>query len=138
MELREAKQELKDYLSNKRYIESKLEEVECLTEQINKVTATYSDMPKATSGNGKEELIVKKLDTEREIYKYLLELTEQKRQIEQTLRKLEARYRNVLDFIYIKGMRQIDVAAKEGYSHRQLQRVLRAAYKAYAQERGNK
>ena len=60
MEIREAKSELKEYIDNKRYIEKKQEEIERLTEQINKVTATYSDMPKGGSGNGKEELIAKK------------------------------------------------------------------------------
>ena len=136
MEIREAKSELKEYIDNKRYIERKQEEIELLTEQINKVTATYSDMPRGGSGNGKEDLIAKKIDLEREIYGYLIGLVEKRSTIERTIQGLEAKYRNILDFLYIEGKTLVDFAAQEGYSYRKATRLLREAYREYAEKRG--
>ena len=149
MEIREAKAELKEYIDNKLYIERKQEEMERLEEQIKKVTATYSDMPKGGSGNSKEDLIVKKLDLEREVYGYLIRLMEKKIIVETTIQGLEARYRNILDFLYIgepekddnrdKEKRRntlVDYAAQEHLSYKQATRLLRDAHEAYAGARG--
>lgn len=137
MEIEEAKRELKEYTENKRYLEQKQEDIERLTEQINKVTATYSDMPRST-GNSKEDLIAKKLDLESVVFSYLITLVDKKIVIEKTLQKLRPRYRNVLDFLHVEDMTMGEVAAKEHYSSRHCERILAEAYKQYAKARGDK
>ncbi len=130
----EVKKELEEYLRNKRYLKRKEEQIDRLEEQIKKVTAIYSDMPKG-GANSKEDLIVMKLDLERELCTYLKSLLEQQKIIENTLQKLDARYRNILDFLYIEGMTLVEVAAEENYSYRQAKRLLKEAYKQYAEVR---
>ena len=134
MNIQEAKKELKEYVANKRYLERKQEEIDALTEQINKVTASYSDMPRG-SANSKEDLIAKKLDMERETYSYLVGLIDQKILIERTIRSLEPKHRNILDFLYIFGGSLVEYAAKENYSYIQCKRFLKEAYIKYAEER---
>lgn len=135
MEIKEVKQELKEYIDNKRYVERKQEEIERLTEQINKVTATYSDMPKGGTIGGKEELIAKKLDLEKEIYGYLIRLLEKKAVIERTIQKLDPKNRDILDYLYIEGKTLVEFASEVSYSYRQSTRLLKEAYKQYAEMR---
>lgn len=134
MEIKEVEKELQSYIRNKRYIERKQEDLEVLTERINKITASYSDMPKG-GASSREDLIAKKIDLENEMYSYLLELVEQKAIIERTIRALEQPYRNILDFRYIEDMQLVEVAAKENYSYRQCKRLLKDAYVKYAEKR---
>jgi hypothetical protein len=147
MEIREAKAELKEYADNKRYIERKQEELEVLTERINKITASYSDMPKGGTSS-REDLIAKKLDLEREMYGYLISLVEKKQVVERTIQILETRYRNILDFLYIGEPDEeqdrekryntlVEYAAQEKLSYRQATRLLKEAHKAYAEARGD-
>lgn len=131
MNIGEVKKELENYRANNRYIERKRSEIEQLTEKINKVTATYSDMPKGSSGYSREDLIAKKLDIERELCEYWAMLVEQKAEIMRTLQKVEPKYRNILDCVYIEGMTLEVTAQKEGYSRRQCSRLLNEAYKLY-------
>jgi hypothetical protein len=144
MEIREAKAELKEYIDNKRYIERKQEEIERLTEQINKVTATYSDMPKG-SGSSKEDLIAKKIELDNEIYRYLVELMNKRLVIERTVQQLEPEHRNILDFLYIDEPEEdiyekryntlVEYAAREKLGYRQATRLLGKAYREYAEKR---
>ena len=143
MEIREAKAELKEYADNKRYIERKQQDLEILTERINKVTASYSDMPKG-GASSREDLIAKKLDLEKELYGYLITLVEQKKLVETTIQSLETRYRNILDFLYIgepdeeqekRNNTLVEYAAQEKLSYRQATRLLKDAHKAYAEAR---
>ena len=92
-------------------------------------------MPRG-GASSKEDLIAKKLDLEKDIYGYLIELVEKRAVVERTIQSLEARYRNILDFLYIEGRTLVDFAAKEDYSYRQVTRLLREAYKQYAEMRG--
>lgn len=135
MEIKEVKRELNDYIRNKRYIARKQEEIEILTEQIKKVTASYSDMPRG-GNSSKEDLMVKKLDLENEVFKYLAALMELQATIEKTVQKLEPRQRNVITLMYLNGMRLWEVAEEERYSCKQCGRILKEAYRQYAEIRG--
>lgn len=137
MEIKAVKQELKEYIDNKRYLEQKQDEIKRLEELLTKVTTTYSDLPKGGSG-GKEELIIKKIDLETETYKYLIELMEKKALIERTLHKLEPLHRNILDFLYIQGKTLVEFASNVGYSYRQAIRLLKDAYREYAEVRNER
>lgn len=133
MNIRVARAELEKYVEDKEYLEEKIEDIERLTEQINKVTATYSDMPKGGS-TSKEELIAKKIELEKETYGYLMDLLDQRAVIERALRNLKPRYRNVLDFIYIQG-KTLTKYSEKRYSYSQSKRILKDAYIEYAKER---
>lgn len=135
MEIKEVENELKNYLYNKRYIERKQEEIERLELQIQKTTATYSDMPKSNSGSGKEDLIANKIDLEKEVYAYLLELMKNKAIIERTLKQLEPKHRNILEFRYIQGMSLMEVAVSEHYSYVHCKRIYKKALEEYAEIR---
>lgn len=130
----EAKEELNEYLHNKKYVEVKQQEIEALEERINKVTATYTDMPKGGAGS-KEDLIAAKLDLEREVYSYLTAIINKQAIIERTIRSLKQPYRNILDFRFISGMSLMEVAVAENYSYRQCKRLLNEAYEIYAEMR---
>ena len=134
MDIWKVKRELSSYTRNKRYIEKKQENIDMLEAQINKITASYSDMPRG-GNSSREDLIAKKIDLEKELYEFLCELMEQQAIIEKTIRAMEQPYRNVLDFLYIEDMSLVDIAAQENYSYRQLQRLLKDAYLKYAELR---
>ena len=131
MKIKEVENELKNYLYNKRYIEKKQEEIDRLELQIQKTTATYSDMPKGGSG-GKEDLIANKIDLEKEVYIYLMELMKNKAIIEKTLKQLEPKHRNVLEFRYIENMSLMEIAVTEHYSYSQCKRIYNKALAEYA------
>lgn len=134
MNIRVARAELEKYIKDKEYLDEKLEDIERLTEQINKITATYSDMPRGGS-TSKEELIAKKIELEKETYGYLMDLLNQRAVIERAIRNLEPGHRNVLDYIYIKGKTLTEYSEKIKYSYSQCKRILKDAYIEYAQER---
>ena len=137
MEIKEVKEELKSYIYNKKYIEERQMDLERLEARINNITANYSDMPKSRNGS-REDLIAKKLDLEREVYAYLAELLEKQLLIEKTLQKVEPKYRNILESIYIKGNTLAVTARNSGYSSRQCSRLLNEAYKLYYEAKENK
>ncbi len=50
-EINKNKQELKDYIYNKKWIEERLEDIKERRSLLNKITTTLSDMPKRKSKN---------------------------------------------------------------------------------------
>lgn len=136
MEKSKAVQELQDYLHNQKYIDEKQENIEILEARIMKMTASYSDMPRGGTGASKEDLIIKKIELEQEVYTYLNDLIDQNKLINKAIRELEQPYRNILDFRYLCGMPLVEVAAKENYSYRQCKNKLKKAFELYAEKRG--
>ena len=134
MKVEEVKKELSNYVRDKRYLDKKQEDIEVLTERINKITASYSDMPRG-GNSSREDLIAKKIELENELYDFLIGLVERKAIIERTIRAVEQPYRNILDFRYIEDMKLEDVAKHEGYTKRQCFRLLNEAYIKYSEKR---
>ena len=134
MKVEEVKKELSNYVRDKRYLDKKQEDIEVLTERINKITASYSDMPRG-GNSSREDLIAKKIELENELYDFLIGLVERKAIIERTIRAVEQPYRNILDFRYIEDMKLEDVAKHEGYTKRQCCRLLNEAYIKYSEKR---
>lgn len=134
MEINEVKKELSDYVRDMRYLDVKQQHIEILTARINKITASYSDMPRG-GNSSREDLIAKKIELENELYDFLIGLVERKAVIERTIRSLDQPYRNLLDFRYIENMSIYDVAEAVGYSKRQCERLLDEAYVKYSEKR---
>ena len=112
--LNESKQELKDYIYNKRWIEERLEDIKERRSLLDKITTTLSDMPK---GNPKTtdtniENLVKIMDDTIEIEKYIKDLKEKQIKIENKIDKIEQPYKNILYFRYIKGYNLTEVSGE--------------------------
>lgn len=111
-ELNRNKQELKDYIYNKKWIEEKLEDIKerrCLLE---KATTIISDKPKGSPKvtDANIENLAKILDDTKDIEKYIKDLKEKQLQIEEKIDKTEQPFRNILYFRYIKGYNLTEVS----------------------------
>jgi hypothetical protein len=111
-QLNKNKQELKDYIYNKKWIEGRLKDIEERKSLLNKITTTLSDMPKGSPKvqDNQVESLVKILDETKELENLLLELRKQQVDIEYKIDKVEQPYRNILYFRYIRGYNLTEVS----------------------------
>lgn len=112
--LNESKQELKDYIYNKRWIEERLEDIKERRSLLDKITTTLSDMPKGSpkTTDTNIENLVKIMDDTIEIEKYIKDLKEKQIKIENKIDKIEQPYKNILYFRYIKGYNLTEVSGE--------------------------
>lgn len=115
-ELNKNKQELKDYIYNKKWIEERLEDIKERRTLLDKITTTLSDMPKGTPKvqDTNIESLVEIMDDTTEIEKYIKDLKERQIKIENKIDKIEQPYRNILYFRYIKGYNLTEVSGEIG------------------------
>lgn len=115
-ELNRNKQELKDYIYNKKWIEERLEDIKERRTLLDKITTTLSDMPKGTPKvqDTNIESLVEIMDDTAEIEKYIKDLKERQIKIENKIDKIEQPYRNILYFRYIKGYNLTEVSGEIG------------------------
>lgn len=108
----EAKQELKDYIYNKKWIEERLEDIKERKSLLDKITTTISDMPKSSSEilDNKVESLIKILDDTEETKKCIEQLKEKQIKIETKIDKIEQPYKNILYFRYIRGYNLTEVS----------------------------
>lgn len=113
-DLNKSKQELKDYIYNKKWIEERLEDIKERRTLLDKITTTLSDMPKGTpkAHDANIESLVKIIDDTAEIEKYIKDLKEKQIKIENKIDKIEQPYRNILYFRYIKGYNLTEVSGE--------------------------
>lgn len=113
-DLDRSKQELKDYIYNKRWIEERLEDIKERRSLLDKITTTLSDMPKGSPKvqDTNIESLVKIMDDTAEIEKYIKDLKERQIQIENKIDKIEQPYKNILYFRYIKGYNLTEVSGE--------------------------
>ena len=113
-ELNKNKQELKDYIYNKKWIEGRLEDIQERRSLLDKITTTISDMPKGTPKvqDTNIESLVSILDDTNEIGKYIKDLKEKQIEIENKIDKIEQPFRNILYFRYIKGYNLTEVSGE--------------------------
>ena len=109
-----SKQELKDYIYNKKWIEERLEDIKKRRSLLDKITKTLSDMPKGTPKvpDPNIESLAKIMDDTAEIEKYIKDLKERQIEIENKIEKIEKPYRNILYFRYIKGYNLTEVSGE--------------------------
>ena len=102
-------------------INSKLEQVQSLSDLAEKATSTLSDLPFSGTRNihRMEDVIVKILDLESEIKDDIEKLVETKREIKETVERVPtASHRTLLELRYICGKTWEDIAAEMHYSVR--------------------
>ena len=107
-----SKQELKDYIYNKKWIEERLEDIKERMSLLDKITTTISDMPKGTSKviDSQIEGLVQIMDMTEDLKKYIKDLKENQMKIESKIDKIEQPFRNILYFRYIKGYNLTEVS----------------------------
>ena len=112
MTIEEAKQELRQYIYDKRWIEERIEDIKERKSILDKITSTLSDMPKGTPlvQDRQAEALVKILDLTSEMEKYLNELKEKQIIIEKKINKIPQPYKNILYFRYIRGYNLTEVS----------------------------
>lgn len=113
-ELNKNKQELKDYIYNKKWIEERLEDIKERRSLLDKITTTLSETPKGSSKvtDTNIENLVKIMDDTNEIEKYIKDLKEKQIKIENKIDKIEQPYKNILYFRYIKGYNLTEVSGE--------------------------
>ena len=111
-ELNQNKQELKDYIYNRKWIEERLEDIKERRSLLDKITTTISDTPKGSRKvtDTNIESLVKIMDDTREVEKYIRDLKEKQIKIENKIDKIEQPFRNILYFRYIKGYNLTEVS----------------------------
>ena len=107
-----SKQELKDYIYNKKWIEERIEDIKERRNLLDRITTTLSDMPKGTSKimDIQAENLAKILDMTTDLEKYIKDLKEKQTKIEDKIDKIEQPFRNILYFRYIKGYNLTEVS----------------------------
>ena len=109
-----SKQELKNYIYDKKWIEEKLEDIKERRDLLDNITITLSDMPKGSKQiyDKQAESLAQILDLTNDLEKYLMSLKEKQIIIENKIDKLEQPYKNILYFRYIKGYNLTEVSAE--------------------------
>lgn len=132
-ELKSSKQELKDYVYEKKWIEERLEDIKERKSLIDKITTVLSDMPKGSKQiyDSQAEKLAQILDLTNDLEKYLAQLKEKQLIIENKIDKIGQPYKNILYFRYIKGYNLTEVSAEidEEYDYtRKLHRIALIKY----------
>lgn len=136
-----SKQELKDYIYNKKWIEGRLEDIKERRSLLDKITTTLSDMPKGSPKvvDTNIESLASILDDTNEIEKYIKDLKEKQIKIEMKIDKIEQPFRNILYFRYIKGYNLTEVSGEieEEYDYtRKLHGIALIKYARLGEENG--
>lgn len=126
----DVRKEMKEYLSQAfridQRIQSKLDQIESLNNLANRVTTTYSDMPKCENKNyGRmEDAILAIVDLEAEINEDVCALVETKRDIVHKIKSVEnTEQQTLLELRYLCFKSWEQIAVDMGYELRWLYRV---------------
>lgn len=113
-ELIQCKQELKDYIYNKKWIEERLTDIIERRSLLDKITTTLSDMPKGSpkAPDMKIEALASIMDDTDELEKYIKDLKQKQFKIESKIDKIEQPYKNILYFRYIRGYNLTEVSGE--------------------------
>ena len=111
-QLERSKQELKDYIYNKKWIEEKLLDIKERRVLLENISGTISDMPRGTPKvvDKKAEELSKIIDDTNEMEIYVKQLKEKQLNIENKIDRLEQPYKNILYFRYIRGYNLTEVS----------------------------
>lgn len=131
-----AKQELREYRDNIKYIEEKQNDAEELRTRIEKITSNITGMPNAKGSNLDKTPFEESLDRIQEIQKdcnkKLQELLIKKYLVENKIEQLEQPYKSILYLKYIRGINLFKVSEELNYSYRQIKRLHQEAVEKYA------
>ena len=121
MAVQEAKQELKEYRDNIKYIQEKQEDLEELRAYLEKVTTRLSRTKTSNSSMSNDKMLdgISRMDEiEKDYDKKLQELLLKKLIVDDKIDKLEEPYRSLLFFRYARRMSWHEVAKEIDYSLR--------------------
>ena len=116
------RKDLKNYRYTQEWIKGRMEYIEEQKTQVNKLTATLSDMPMGSKAvpDSMAEKLVKLMDCFNEILDKILIEQEKQKKILEHLESIEPSYGLILFEIYIKGKTLVKVADERGYSYRDI------------------
>ncbi len=118
MTVQEAKQELKEYRDDIRYIQRKQEDLEEMRTHLEKMTTKLSKTKTSNNSMSADKMsdgISRMQAVEKEYDKKLQELVLKKLIVDEKIDKLEEPYRSVLFFRYARRMSWIEVAKELDY-----------------------
>lgn len=132
----EAKQELREYRDNIKYIEEKQNDAEELKTRITKVTSNMNGMPNGKGENLEKAPFEESLDRikeiEKECNKKLQELLFKKYIVENKIEQLEQPHKSILYLKYIRGINLYKVSEELNYSYRHIKNLHQEAVEKYA------
>lgn len=135
--IEEAKQELREYRDNIKYIEEKQNDAEELKTRIEKMTTNITGMPNAKGENLDKAPFEESLDRIKEIEKKcrekLEELLLKKFIVENKIEQLEQPFKSILYLRYIRGNTLNKVSDDLGYSYDHICKLHGKALKNYAE-----
>lgn len=135
--IEEAKQELREYRDNIKYIEEKQNDAEELKTRIEKMTTNITGMPNAKGENLDKAPFEESLDKIKEIEKNcrekLEELLLKKFIVENKIEELEQPFKSILYLRYIRGNTLNKVSDDLGYSYDHICKLHGKALKNYAE-----
>lgn len=136
MTIEEAKQELREYRDNIKYIEEKQNDSEELRTRIENISSKISGMPNAKGENPEKAPFEESLDKIKQIEidcnKKLKELLLKKFVVENKIEQLEQPYKSILYLKYIRGINLYKVSEGLNYSYIHIKRMHIEAIEKYA------
>ncbi len=134
--IEKAKQELREYRDNIKYIEEKQNDAEELRTRIEKITNNITGMPNAKGDNPDkapfEESLDKIKEIEKDCNKKLRELLLKKYLVENKIEQLEQPYKSILYLKYIRGINLYKVSEELCYCYKHIKRLHQEAVEKYA------
>lgn len=115
MTISEARQELRDYQDNCKYLRRKREDIERLRSRLTNATIRLTGIPGAHNNRSFEEAAIILADVTNE-HEGMFADSEQKRlTVERKINQLRQPYRNVLYLRYIRGLGWKEISKEMGY-----------------------
>ena len=134
--LEEAKQELREYRDNIKYIEEKQNDAEELRTRITNTSSKLSGLPRGKGDNPNKAPFEESLDKIQQIEvdcnEKLKELLIKKFVVENKIEQLEQPYKSILYLKYIRGINLYKVSEELNYSYKHIKRLHQEAIEKYA------
>lgn len=116
----DVKEELGQYLQDKKLLHEKELDLEELITRATKVTTEMSDMPKGSPKveDRMAELTAQIVDLKNQKYDQIIKMYKTKKEIEDKIDLLKQPYKNILYYKYIKGEKLEKISLEIGYNYK--------------------
>lgn len=116
----DVKEELGQYLQDKKLLQEKELDLEELITRATKVTTEMSDMPKGSPKveDRMAELTAQIVDLKNQKYDQIIKMYKTKKEIEDKIDLLKQPYKNILYYKYIKGEKLEKISLEIGYNYK--------------------
>lgn len=118
--------DLKKYRETEEWIEGRMETIERLRTQAEKITSTLSDMPRGTPKiqDRMAEYTSEMIDYVEELAAKIIEHQRDQQRILQQIENMKnPLYRNILEAKYIRGLTLEDIASQKNYNYDHIRRL---------------